>query len=1417
MDSSAAFPQNHDAGHAPHAHDMATEIPLNEQQQQPLHSPAAVHPRPATAGQGYTQAQMQTQPQAQEEPRVTGPQSTTTRADSVHAPSPVSVQESDQPSEAEIITSDQGQHISQDTDSSASPLPATVEPTQDILASPRHELPLIPEDQPIDSRIASPLATSSVLNSNQPASSRASATSTPDPSIIRPAALRPTARPLSRPSSRSSISPIASAEPLSPAIIRTASSNSVLRHPVPDIDARSGSYTTNIAALEATAERFSMTSSIEDAIRDAHNELKRSDSRRSSILAASVRSAGELSTDGPQGQSSIVGLNNAARTGGYSPGGYIMSPTQSITGRLRSASKSSGVLSRANSTRSKPETLDGEAFPNLSAGSFLSRTDAGHGSVRSVRSARSVRSLQSVHSAHSSNSNPAVPASLAEIVEQDPPTTLTLDAMDEADSRAVPRLDDLADDDEAILARAHQLVEPDATDIEVADHFAEQSREERDRTPMLGDTPSSSYWNTHEEPQGQRHSPTNPSPAAHFRDEDQPSAEDHHDGAESHKSDNEDDMFADFDGMHCDPDSVAEQFPFHPEEEEEDDEEQGPAQRQPQARRRPAAARPKSYFDPETNQEMLYYPAPVPAMLNLPPKLGKGQKAAQAARNMRRSQVLSQMPKAARESRLWLPDPLENGGSSNLMGDEPSAGSHHSGSRGEDGPEHALDALEGGHADASMEPPELQHLRRPRKLGEDARKSRGNLSQLPPQLRASVFFDLPAESPKIVVKNGSAMDTLDSILDAAAAAPVNAFTDHAWAGHLGSEVYGQEKKKRQSQLTLAPGDGITKNNRLSKSTATLAVAEPEKRKSVWSLLPGRGKSRSHVNLLEVQEEDTRSRLSGSGGGDNDSNSDVDEHSALAPDDQEKSDDEEVEEQFTGPPTTLLAELQMRKQQQKNRTRNPLHYGDTLHSTLLERDAVAQVEARQRQQKKVNLAWATDSPDAESEDDEDVPLGILAAQKQLGPNPTERDVALAMQELNRPLGLMEKRELDDNEPLARRRDRLQGKPVSTSIYLQPGATGTRLAVVPGNSRSPSPRRMPRLSPSTSAKNLNAAHSGDEDEVEGETLGERMKRLRAKEEGESHLPRARPISRTFSEELLGEFGVDEEADKDKGKGTENAVPVIEEEETLGQRRRRLQAEREAREKEMATRAVSGSSQKVSKRMDMANVLAANPLEGPQGRIDPREAERLRKEEESIRVAREQESRMRAFRSQMPQALNDPRAGVVQPGGFAAGKFNDGWGGHSGPGSQAMGRNQQLRASMSMGQLGPYGHGQATNLVGAAGHYGNPQAGPDGLNPVFAKPNTFGRGYSGGFLQQPQFQEPSPFIGGSLLASGSMGGMGAYGGGVGAAGGYPVNQTAYGAGVGFANPMQMGYGMQMGGMPMVAGQRQTDRVESWRQSIR
>ncbi|UKZ78397.1 hypothetical protein TrVFT333_006134 [Trichoderma virens FT-333] len=191
-----------------------------------------------------------------------------------------------------------------------------------------------------------------------------------------------------------------------------------------DLLTRSASAVSNVAHLEATAERLSMTSSIDDAIRELHCELKRSDSRRSSILAARAASADEHSTRlrrYPSNSSSSAAA--AARQRGYSPA-YVMSPTNSLTGRMRSGS---------NASAGRPE--------HDAINSILSRHGPGKSSVRSVRSAK---------------------PSLAEISESEP-ISLTQHVLDQVD--AVPPFE------HAAAASSRSIIEQDAVGVPQIDEF----------------------------------------------------------------------------------------------------------------------------------------------------------------------------------------------------------------------------------------------------------------------------------------------------------------------------------------------------------------------------------------------------------------------------------------------------------------------------------------------------------------------------------------------------------------------------------------------------------------------------------------------------------------------------------------------------------------------------------------------------------------------------------------------------------------------------------------------------------------------------------------------------------------------------------------------------------------------------------
>ncbi|KAI4861372.1 hypothetical protein F4820DRAFT_69283 [Hypoxylon rubiginosum] len=972
-------------------------------------------------------------------------------------------------------------------------------------------------------------------------------------------------------------------------IVRAASTKSVsLRHPTPDSNTRSSSYVTNIAQLEATAEKLSMTSSIEDAIRDLHEEQKRNESRRSSILAASIGSIPEdnepvsfpvskpLST-----ASSILETNSAARYGGYSPAGFVMSPNPSLLSNPTRLRSGSGTLSAAESE----------------VGGFMSRQGPGKSSVRSVRSA----------------SKPT----LTDIAELEP-TTLTPAAMDAADR--------LAEEPEE-----ETLKIPRMEDIDLTPN-AEQ----------YGTSNGYDYWDqaVAEARRGDEHD---------GRDDRPPTS-----AGSTGTYELAEKAFADFDGAHCPSDVDLEETLFMPSltngpstdtpflqpfdydlsKDEEDPNPSRPVISRPIG---PPTVRPKSYMDPETGQTMLFYPARVPLMLNLPQKLSKKPKA--EARNARRSQVLEKMTETNRQSSTtWLPEFL-----SDPLPDPTGSGyeqANHLAAADLDAEPRVPSGSEGQRQ--SQFQPRLDQGA----INKDARKSRtsiididkrkSRLDGLPPQLRASAFFDLPSELPTVQLKDGSAMATLDSILDASAKAPVSAFTDHAFAGTLGSEVYGTEKKRKSHM----------------KSASTTDLLEPKKRSSFLHLRKPSALSRHSIS----QEGQRNASLAGTrmdeapnGKDEQDEErqrlpSSIDGQPVPGQDQDEES--EEEEPLYDGPPTTLLAELQIRKQQQKLRTRPvATAFPNGLHSTLLDMDTVAQIEREARKGKKINLAWEDPNVDpANSSEDEDTPLGLLMASR--GQN---NDMTATIAEINRPLGLMERRDMEDNEPLSRRRDRLQGKeagPVKRQSMMTLGQGMHNVNNASGSLVAPSLQLR--------------VHTPEEDEVEGETLGERMRRLKAREQGDNLLPQARPVSSAFSTELLSQIGDAFKEDENDGKSQDKKLKP-KEEETLGQRRRRLQAEREAREGRVAsmmlTSGIANDAPKLTKRHSLADVLGAR--NGSRNILsDPRaEADRA-KQEEAARYRQSQEQKMAALRNQMPSSLSTPN--LNRPGGYMAGRFNDGTGG-------------------------------------------------------------------------------------------------------------------------------------------------------------
>ncbi|KLU87121.1 hypothetical protein MAPG_06126 [Magnaporthiopsis poae ATCC 64411] len=1310
------------------------------------------------------------------------------------------------------------------------------------------------------------------------------------PQLVRPKASRPhrLGQLTDAPSSPFTASPTAITpirEPLKFSSLSRASStrsvcsNAPLQHPTPELNARSGAYTGNIAALEASAERLSMTSSIEDAIRDAHAQLKRSDSQRSAALANSLRNA-----DGPSlphvvtRQLSIVSLNSAARSGGYSPGGYVMSPNHSLSNsRVRSGSTTSRGAAPVVGSAVIPE--DGGPVEDLvpAMPPIMPRHGPGKSSVRSVRSSK---------------------LSLAEIAEVEPPVTLTQEALDQAD-----HLPDLDDEDETVRPGALRIANMGSDQTTPnANHWEE--------TTPTGPREASDYgFDGHPEASSsrQRQQPSNNRPQS----------------TDTTNTDDTQNAFGDFDGVHCDPDHVdfgalpsldfgpqygqpdhhygQQQHPHdylgqpHGHGQHYDQHHEPPAAvPRPQPHQRHVSERPKSYFDMNTGHEMLYYPAPVPAMLNLPPKLSKKPKAAQ--RNARHSRVLETMAQQTRDSRIWLPDTLETGDfSGSFMGGEDHSGSPEKSPLAEAPtsmlplPDLDMPQEAGPHSRAPA-PHYPSELRRPAKLT-DAEKRKSKMSlmpvDLPPQLRASAFFDLPStNATPIELKNGSAMSTLDSILDASASAPVSAFTDHTFAGKLGSEVYGAEKKKKKKKIKKTQNNNTSANITApssDKDGSMSTVREDSKPRASFLGLVGVGKRHSnesgdHSALPESRGQDsdrsTSSRKDGLAAPDGGL---LSPNSMMAPHDDEKvsSDEEdedededeedEDEELYEGPPTTLLAELQIRKQRAKARTRLPAQaHSHGMHTTLLELDAVAEVERKNRKGKRVNLAWEDPALAQDDEDeDEDVPLAFLQAVR-ANPN---ADISVVVAEAHRPLGLMERREQEDNEPLSRRRDRLQGHAPEPpqGVYLTqvqqtraqsqmgfvPSASALNLSsnnlLNPQNRGITSASRLglhqpPPLSPQHQADGSQPA----EEENEDEPLGERMRRLKARDDKDTLLPLARPISGAFSVEVLSQFGdltheEETEAGKNKGKsilakGKEPpktassadgssksaATPAkgAEVEETLGQRRRRLQAEREAREREMgilgggngngldltlgAGLGLSGNNtmqhaRAPSKPMGMADILGAHPLERPMGKMDPREAERRRIEAEAERARLETEEKMRRMRAELalvggtaPGSAGQPQPTMRAVGGNMGMNLGMGM-------SMGIGSNRQVSGSTVTPKNG-YGnaqgllHQQRPGLqyhmaTGSVSHTQMMQQRQ--LQQQFQQPGLNGGlvGSAGNFGPDAQQAQPGLMYGGAP----PVGGYGAYGG----AG--PM-------------PMQMQLGMQM---PMMSGQ-QTDHVERWRQGV-
>jgi hypothetical protein len=677
--------------------------------------------------------------------------------------------------------------------------------------------------------------------------------------------------------------------------------------------------------------------------------------------------------------------------------------------------------------------------------------------------------------------------------------------------------------------------------------------------------------------------------------------------------------FKDFDGVH-----------YRPETDEivEVDEEGNEVRRvsartvstQASAMLREPQGRPDSFaMMPPPAENSTYYPAPVPRMLNLPKRLSQLPSATVHAK--RRTQILSELPPGARQSAPWLSQTDLSGYS----------GERRSGSGSQPG-DHPRPAL-------------------------NQRMSMANLQNLPPQLRASVFFEQQGMQQDIQIQNRSAVATLDDILNASVTAPVSAFVDHPFAGDVRKTNYAPERPTtRHSTATLIAqaSNPEPEAKELKRRTTSLggllkrsssgdqlgdALKKRGSRSSMSMLnFAGDGKKlqkrNSRASMLDVQEEGdgTNARTPAteidlSGGLDAHAEDDsptserrpadqsrpatamsggkmMTENEQIEADFREQAADEdagEIEEHEASfvQPATLLAELQVRKAQLKSRNRTAATaYPQGMHSTLLQMDAVEEINTRKRRQQRVALAWedpALREQEGEKADsDDDVPLGVLYPSKnglinqKLG---DERD-------WDRPLGLMEKRELENNEPLSSRRNRLRGGP---ALARNLGPSSGR-PPIPLDSRSSQFNLVVQPEVPTDAE---AAKEGED---EGETLGQRLKKLRTKNVLDNAIGNLdtppkdgeRPNS-TWSGDVLSQFGGLDAADKKDASGPNTApstpgqpTPLTQEElenETLGQRRARLQREREAAEA-AGTAPEASASPAVRPSRSMADLLTINP---------------------------------------------------------------------------------------------------------------------------------------------------------------------------------------------------------------------------------
>lgn len=887
-----------------------------------------------------------------------------------------------------------------------------------------------------------------------------------------------------------------------------------LRHPVPGQETLQGAYVKNVVNLEDTAERMSMGSDIGEEIRKLQEEQKLSDSRRASLYetAAVEPEVKSLSRNHSISSyaNSIVDVNSTARYGGYSPAAFITSPIGSVrsgswsqVSRQRSMSKGSrlGQLSNpdfdeeiANSPPDR-QSIPASAQRNSLEEHEDEEEDPRYRRMRRVSTGRmpSGGSFTRLYNQIAEENGSAAHLAAARIPSDSSFTNIYdqiageirshLDMPTEAgqrDSSGSSLQQTPADEVPRQLGDAtSKLLSEDSTPPRPPRHSYILPQVES--TGLDGFTGASNEGH-HEALNGEAERPASNSQiyADNLRPPERPSSAASGDTFQQAQL-----LFGDFDGAHY-AGSIrgSARVPSgDPSELLSEDRASVLRDLDP----------PPTQVVPPPRDSMVFYPAPVPRMLNMPQRLSQLPSASVQAK--RRTQLLGSLPIANRSSVAWM-------------------------------------SQEGLDTEGSNNP----RMSRP-------------ISHLPAQLRASVFFEQQAKREEVEIRDQSAVNTLDDLLDAAARAPVSAFTAHPITGAPGTGIY---KKENATRSSASLQHSLDAKNRKS------VVEEPEKttkrrssffgmrRSSISSAnalddagkTPNRLRKRSSVTMSTVLDDSAlgrgptgdigghdrsgattplRPRLLNEHGEEVELGDDEAEHDDHHEDeDSEGQLDDDIAHQY-GPPTTLLAELQARKAQQKQRNRTFQSGPDGMHSTLLELDAVAQLEKQKRQKSRVALAWEDPAlklaEQAEEEDEDDIPLGVLYGKKSKFVKAKLAERGLA--DWDRPLGLMERRQMEDNEPLSRRRNRLLGIDPNAAAEAAHAAKRSQVNVIEPESES---------------------------EHEGETLKERIKRLKEKKVLTDAIGDVddNRVSHAFSVDMLSALGVESNVEDDKRDSSASLEP-------------------------------------------------------------------------------------------------------------------------------------------------------------------------------------------------------------------------------------------------------------------------------------